>query len=50
MSQFDTSKMKGFLTASNGEGDRAEPGFVDQRMDSVKAKNSCRDTNWDLKL
>lgn len=48
MSQFDTTKLKGCLTASNGAGDRAELGFQAQRMNSVKAKNSCRNTNWDL--
>jgi hypothetical protein len=26
----------------------AELGFLSQRMDPVKAKNSRRDTNWDL--
>lgn len=28
----------------------AEPGFLGKRMNSVRAKNSWRDTNWDLKL
>lgn len=48
MSQFDTTKLKGFLTTSNGAVTEAELGSLGQRMDSVKAKNSRRNTNWDL--